>query len=138
MKNKQNQPNVETIPPIDQQEIVDFKRNHTELDLYKYGHIKIEPNVITYNDKVYVAIDSSNPTIEEIKQEWEEAGFEIRACTKKRFEIYKHWIEEVNGYEFDTEAEITIVENYLYITGNFPNKYRQLLIKTLMALGKEV
>lgn len=56
-KPKLNEPDVEistTISPIEQQAIVDFKRNNTELYLYKYGEIKIEPNVITYNGKKYV------------------------------------------------------------------------------------
>ena len=77
---KLNQPDVETTTTnslIDQQAIVDFKRNNTELYPYKYGEIKIEPNVITYNGKIYIAIDSLNPTFEEVKKEWEEKGFEV-------------------------------------------------------------
>lgn len=76
---------------------------------------------------------------EHIIKLWKEAGFEIKIHPfKKRFEIYKQWFEEVNGYKFNTDAEIIIHDEYLYINGNFPNKYRQLLIKTLMALNKEV
>ncbi len=60
---------------IDQQEIVDFKRNHVELNLHKYGHITIEPNVITYNERVYTAIDSLNLTFEQAIKEWKEAGY---------------------------------------------------------------
>lgn len=72
---------------------------------------------------------------EQIIKLWEEAGFEIRSCTKARFEIYKHWIEYINEYKFHTEAEVIIShKKYLYINGNFPNEYIQLLIKTLKAL----
>lgn len=75
-KLKLNDPDVEqstTIPLIDQQEIIDFKRNHVKLDPHKYGEIKIEPDTITYNGKVYVTIDSS--AIEEVKQEWIDDGY---------------------------------------------------------------
>lgn len=64
-----------TFSLIDQQEIVDFKRNHAELNLREYGHITIEPNVITYNERIYIAIDSLNPTFEQVIKEWEEAGY---------------------------------------------------------------
>lgn len=90
---KLNQPDVETTTTnslIDQQAIVDFKRNNTELYPYKYGEIKIEPNVITYNGKIYVAIDSFNPTFEEVKKEWEELEYECIEFGKKSVTLVKN------------------------------------------------
>lgn len=78
---------------------------------------------------------------EQIIKLWKDVGFEVRTCfklpsNKKRFEAHKQWVEEVNHFKFHTSAEIIINEEYLHINGNFPNEYRQLLIKTLMALDK--
>lgn len=71
---------------------------------------------------------------EQIIKLWEDAGFEIKSCTKEKFEVYKQWTEKFNEYKINTEAEVIIDREYLYISGNFPNEYRQLLIKTLKVL----
>lgn len=71
---------------------------------------------------------------EQIIKLWKEAGFEIISCTKKRFEVYKQWIHR-NHYE---SAKVVIEKDLFFIIGQFSNEYTQLLIKTLMTLGKEV
>ena len=65
-------------------------------------------------------------TFENIIKEWEALGFEIISCSKERFEVYKHWIEK--GHH--TNAKV-VIDNQLYIVGQFSNKDIQLLIKTL-------
>lgn len=136
-KPKLNQPDVEpttTIPLVDQQEIVDFNRNHAELNLYKYGEIKIEPNVITYNGKIYVAIDSLNPTFEECIKEWEKIDFDVIKCeSQKRYEISN--IDETIYFEL-----IKIKGEYLVVSHCcefIKPEIIYLLSKTLKALERE-
>ena len=131
-KPKLNQPDVNqntTIPVIDQQEIVDFKQNNVELNLNKYGLIKIEPGVITYNGKIYVAIDSLDPTIEEVKKEWEdddyiweEDEFDIKLIAKKPTYYLK----------------IRIFKNSKTYQGTIDFKLHIRLTKTFRALGWKV
>ena len=72
-----------------------------------------------------------NPTLEQVKQEWEKEGFEIISCSKERFEVYKNWIEK----GFHSSAKV-VIDKYLYIVGEFSNKYIELLTKTFKALGR--
>lgn len=107
----------------DQQTIVDFKQNHVELNIRENGLIKIEPGVITYNGKIYVAIDS--PTFEEeIIQEANKLGYEY---LKNDFYIdltrgYKRItidIEELDYSCFDIELEVDLsinCEEHLLLT----------------------
>lgn len=74
--------------------------------------------------------DKSSP-LEEVKKEWEDNGFEIISCSKKRFEVYKNWIKKGSH----TYAKV-VIDDYLYIVGEFSNKYVQLLNKTFRALGR--
>lgn len=137
-KPKLNQPDVEattTNPIIDQQAIVDFKRNNVELNFREYGHIKIEPDVITYNGNIYTAIDSLNPTLEQVQKEWENEGFEIISFKKEKIEIYKQWIERIKHCSHHRSVKICIEKDFFYIAGHFSNKYTQLLTKTFKALG---
>ena len=80
-------------------------------------------------DKPITAV-TIEPTLEEIKQEWVDNGFEIISCSKKRFEVYKNWIKKGSH----TYAKV-VIDDYLYIVGEFSNKYIQLLNKTFRALG---
>ena len=137
-KPKLNQPDVEattTNPIIDQQAIVDFKRNNVELNFREYGLIKIEPDVITYNGNIYTAIDSLNPTLEQVQKEWENEGFEIISFKKEKIEIYKQWIERIKHCSHHRNVKICIEKDFFYIAGHFSNKYTQLLTKTFKALG---
>ena len=107
----------------DQQTIIDFKRNHVELDLREHGCIKNEPDVITYNGKIYVAIDS--PTFEEeIIQEAKKLGYEYLKndfyidLTRgtKRITID---IQELDYSCFDTELNVDLsinCEEHLLLT----------------------
>lgn len=76
-------------------------------------------------DKPITAI-TIEPTLEEVKQEWVDNGFEIISCSKIRFEVYKNWIEK----GMHSSAKV-VIDKYLYIVGEFSNKYIQLLTKTL-------
>lgn len=75
--------------------------------------------------------------IEQIKNEWEDEGFEIISCSKDRFEVYKQWIERTHNTNSHTYAKV-VIDDVLYIVGQFSNKYIQLLIKTLITLGMKV
>ena len=105
-KSKLNQPDVEitttfndsniseslnvniTIPSdmmenfISQQSIVDFKRNHVELNHKVYNDIKIEHDVITYNGKIYIATKNQS-TFKECIKEWEERGWEVYVSNRE-------------------------------------------------------
>ena len=75
--------------------------------------------------------------LEQIKKEWEDEGFEIISCSKDRFEVYKQWIERTHNTNSHTYAKV-VIDDHLYIVGQFSNKYIQLLIKTLITLGMKV
>ena len=76
-------------------------------------------------------------TLEEVKKEWEEEGFEIISCSKERFEVYKQWIERYQKTSHHTSAKVVIEKDFFYIVGQFSNKYTQLLTKTIKTLEKE-
>ena len=73
-------------------------------------------------------------TIEEIKQDWEEEGFEV-ICSKERFEAYKQWIERRQKVSYHTSAKVVIEKDFFYIVGQFSNKYTHILTITFRALG---
>lgn len=77
------------------------------------------------------SIEKYAPNLEEVKKEWEDNGFEIISCSKERFEIYKNWIEK----GMHTSAKV-VIDKYLYIVGEFSNKYIQLLTKTFRAMER--
>lgn len=63
---------------IIQQSIVDFKQHHVELNHKVYGDIKIEPDVITYNGRVYAAIKQQTiPTFDDCVKEWLAKGWGV-------------------------------------------------------------
>ena len=74
-------------------------------------------------------------TLEEIKQEWEEEGFEV-ICSKEKFEAYKQWIERRQKVSHHTSAKVVIEKDFFYIVGDFSNKYTYLLTKTFKVLGR--
>ena len=117
----------------DQQSIVDFKQNHGELNLREYGHIKFEPDVITYNGKIYVAIDSLNPTFEEVKKEWKEKGWKI-----DEDEYFKTitFIKGDRGIEFNIEEKyyFTFQPTPEHNSFNIDIEFHALICKTLKAL----
>ena len=58
---------------INQQSVVDFKRDHVELNLREYGNMKIERDVIIYNDKVFMY--TQKLTLDECVKEWNKKGW---------------------------------------------------------------
>lgn len=76
----------------------------------------------------------NKPTLEEVKQMWEDAGFEIISCSKEKFEVYKQWIERYQKTSHHTSAKVVIEKDFFYIVGEFSDKYTHLLTKTFKAL----
>ena len=109
---------------INQQSIVDFKRNHVELDLREYGNIKIEQDIITYNDKVYTAI-KPQPTFDECIKKWEERGWKVWYKDGNGFDLHKSLLERISIY---------IPEQSYFSTVTLSFELHNLLTKTLKAL----
>lgn len=128
-------------------ELTDFV--HSELDgtkmLNEYiGYIETIKEFVdkayfncfpVYVNETYPYHNQNIPTLEQVKKEWENEGFEIVSFTKERIEIYKQWIERIKHCSHHTSAKICIKKDFFYITGQFSNKYTQLLTKTFKALG---
>lgn len=115
------------------QDALDILRNIEQSHNYK----KIGSSLTPESNLLQELVDEklAKPTKKEIKKEWENEGFEIVSFTKERIEIYKQWIERINHCSHHTFAEICIEKDFFYITGQFSNKYTQLLTKTLKWLG---
>ena len=93
------------------------------------------PFQVDIDDLQELVDEEKSPTIEEVKKEWKEEGFEV-VCSKESFEAYKQWIERHQKVSHHTSAKVVIEKDFFYIVGEFSNKYTQLLTKTFKALGR--
>lgn len=108
---------------INQQSVVDFKRDHVELNLREYGNMKIERDVIIYNDKVFMY--TQNLTFSECIKEWEERGYIIELG------ITHMWISTVDDNTIATfDLSDKCVTTSLFIDYDLS----VLITKTLKAL----
>lgn len=111
----------------DQQEIVDFNRNHAELNIYKYGEIKMEQNVITYNGKIYVAIDSLNSNLKEVQKKWEDAGYEFGVDEDNDAWVHESGIPKISFYTYNKSIVCRLMD--------IPFEIYDLMTRTVQALG---
>ena len=114
---------------ISQQSIVDFKRDHVELNLREYGKMKIERDVIIYNNKVFMY--AQKLTLDECIKEWVERGWTVDEL--KQFPVIKIW--KLNQ-EQCVVYNIYIFNKTLTSKIDFDADYEtlNLLTKTLKAL----
>lgn len=146
---------------INLSEIQEFGKGNLDIDIYNNGvtpplvtiEIKTLEGVMKLNENDYLIKGIKGEyypckpdifeltyekfyTLEEVKKEWEEEGFEV-ICSKERFEAYKQWIERHQKVSHHTSAKVVIEKDFFYIVGKFSNEYTHLLIKTFKALEKE-
>lgn len=111
---------------ISQQSIVDFKRDHVELNFREYGKMKIEQDVIIYNDKVFMY--TQKLTFDECVKEWNKKGWLVS--------IHKREIE-IRDTKTLTYISIDKKDKAYWCSAYLSFELHYLLTKTLKALEVE-